>query len=1347
MSKREILLEQIKRSLQALESVSMPQGDTLSPEHHTAVGQICRDLLNDVFGYRLSGTNNLHQAASSVNLVDSHNSIAAVIATALSSAKVKHIADTFCSDQLHHIYRTLIFLIPTTKPAFTVSAGYPSSEFPLQIMTLDDLLLTASCLPEDRLSKIADSLRAVLGVTDSVPAAFPSSAYPLPPAPSPIPSFVQGSRDQECVRIKHYFSEHKILFLHGEAGIGKTQLALDYAARFAPEKGAYLLPYRHSENPECESMRETILRANFTGYRFTGTDNDRHDEEYRQRLSILREQYAGALLIIDGFDQDGKPLQELCAEEAYRDLTQIGAYLLFTTRQCPINEIELPFMMQVDPLPPPECYRLLKYHGANKHYSDAALQSAAALMGHHPLFVDQLARLMGRAPEKVPLEQLPSDASPPEIADAIRKMLHAPIRCLPADWQDMLRCAALLPEGGLEASLFENALECSQRHTWPRLLNEGWLQEAPPPYASNEDKHTILSMHPYIRNAVLDVLRPSAEACSRFLERLWHYEQSYRWERIPLLAHADIMERLAQTYANAVEQLTDPRGILAQHCAELWKNARRLTEALHWQRRALHTLEALSDVSLWELARAYHFTGDNHAHLLEYRHALGCWEKVLELCQSDRATSRPDLAAAYYHVGRAHLALEEYHRAAKMLESARDSQTDTLSADHPLRRAVLDLLDKAYFKLGQHQLALEYLHQDLNAATDAQYLWLPLPSTAGMAAFIGRNEELLGMQHLLESGTNPLVLTGGPGSGKTELAVQFARRFVRGQVFYTRFDTSFTRTVAAMAQSIRPALSPEELSVPDQEACDKVISILSKCCDQDILIIDGIKSLNSAAQDPAYDALMELDCRLLLTTREEHSPSIQVKPLSYAELRRIFDKYDLSLDEAHMRDLIDSVNGNTMAIDLIAQMLSSSYQSISTEQMLAALSRTSDQSDSLPSTEHATLHRSVLAIFEIAQLSKSERTVLGCAALISEQGIDAELFRDALPPGCEKAVHALRTRGWLIRDQDVMKLQPMIRAVCLQERKPSDSQCWVFLSNLWAHYTAGKSSAVQTRQMAALFTSAAQLLTDRNVLYPSRASILWRASGQLSKAKELYDNILPKYAQILKAYEPELQTLYSEAADICIELGMHANALGYALKALELCKKAILSDSEACAHSYDSVGSIYAAMGSYQTALEYQLMALQTRQDIPYIDRLKLASSYENVGNTHLLLGDYRLALASQNQALEHYTAVLPPAHPTVIKSRLTVARLCSLLGDHREAHRHLQTALELFPTLSSPATLPVGQTYAYAGIRSFLLEDYSGAKPHIEKALDILRDYLPPGHPALLQLSFALDRILEQLL
>ena len=150
--------------------------------------------------------------------------------------------------------------------------------------------------------------------------------FKLSPNLSISPDYIEGSRYNEIVRLQNDLKSKNPIFIWGIWGIGKSTLAVAFAKKQI-ENGmdAYFVSYKGS-------IKETVLNMNFSGYEFSENDTEK---DYIQRLNILRENYAGSLLIIDNFDRLNTDIAELQQEVAYKEIIALDMHIIFTTRSRP----------------------------------------------------------------------------------------------------------------------------------------------------------------------------------------------------------------------------------------------------------------------------------------------------------------------------------------------------------------------------------------------------------------------------------------------------------------------------------------------------------------------------------------------------------------------------------------------------------------------------------------------------------------------------------------------------------------------------------------------------------------------------------------------------------------------------------------------------------------------------------------------------------------------------------------------------------------------------------------------------------------------------------------------------
>ena len=627
-----------------------------------------------------------------------------------------------------------------------------------------------------------------------------------------------------------------------------------------------------------------------------------------------------------------------------------------------------------------------------------------------------------------------------------------------------------------------------------------------------------------------------------------------------------------------------------------------------------------------------------------------------------------------------------------------------------------------------------------NAVYQSKTLHLPLVSALQATGFVGREKELADIRSSFEKGDKLVVLTGLGGMGKTELAVKFGRDYA-GTVYFARFDGSFTKTLANMAVGIRPALGDEELRQPEGALCAMVLELLSKADKNDLLIIDNADSdtgsLADLQKDAGYKALMHLPLKILLTTRSETPRAVKIKAMGEEPLFEIFENHGADVDNNEKRSLIEAVKGHTLTIDLIARTLADNWVPVSTKDMLDAIANSTLSVEDFPEVgadynqdpEQMHIYQRLRIVFQVAKIPDVEKSILRCATLLPETGLDVRYFRTALTEEMRKAFPSLGKRGWLSAENGLLTIHPVIRLVCRTELTPTDEKCGDFLHALWGQLDEKEYDRVKFAQLAEVFALAAEHLEDQEAKWINHSSRLRLDLAQYDSAKDLYEKHLPNLEERLKDTK-QLATVYNNLGSIYGYLGNHSKELEYQLNALKIREKVLPPEHPHLATSYNNVGDTYSALGDHSKALEFKLKALEIREKVLPPDHPHLATSYNNVGYTYGDLGDHSKALEFLLKALKIREKVLPPEHPSLATSYNNVGSTYGKLGNHCKALEFKLKALAIREKVLPPDHPNLATSYNNVGITYAYMKDFHKAVEYLEKALEIREKVLPPTHP-----------------
>ena len=641
---------------------------------------------------------------------------------------------------------------------------------------------------------------------------------------------------------------------------------------------------------------------------------------------------------------------------------------------------------------------------------------------------------------------------------------------------------------------------------------------------------------------------------------------------------------------------------------------------------------------------------------------------------------------------------------------------------------------------GKLEKITEYMAKELGPvvakASQLPHLELPLVSALQATGFVGRKDELATIRKKFDDGDKLVVLTGLGGMGKTELAVKFGRDYA-GTVYFARFDTSFTKTLANMAVGIRPALSNEELGQPEDALCAMVQELLGKADKNDLLIIDNADSDTGSLAD-LCQALMHLPLKALLTTRSDWDEAISVERIEDEHLREILTRYGAKLTVDEMDAIIRTVNGHTLTIDLIARTLNGKgLKKVTAEMMIESLKKNTLPSEKYrkiathynQSTEQAQIYQHLSTVFNVSDISDDDKDYLRWATLFPENGITSEIIVNILEEEAIEQLESVIERGWLEMKDGLLTIHPVIRLVCRTELTPTDENCGDFLNALWKQLSNKEYDRIKFAQLAEVFALAADHLEDQKAESINKSGRLRLELAQYDAAKDLYEKHRPTLENRLKDTEP-LATVYNNLGSIYGNLGDHNKALEFKLKALEIWEKVLPPDHPSLAASCNNVGTTYGDLGDHSKALEFKLKDLEICEKVLPPDHPDLAISYNNVGTTYGDLGDHSKALEFMLKALEIREKVLPSDHPDLAASYNNVGTTYGGLGDHSKALEFLLKALKIREKVLPPDHPDLAQSYNNVGITYAYMKDFSKAVEYVEKALAILEKVLPPEHP-----------------
>lgn len=601
-----------------------------------------------------------------------------------------------------------------------------------------------------------------------------------------------------------------------------------------------------------------------------------------------------------------------------------------------------------------------------------------------------------------------------------------------------------------------------------------------------------------------------------------------------------------------------------------------------------------------------------------------------------------------------------------------------------------------------------------------------------------RRKEIEQIEQKFQAGSNVVFLCGRPGIGKTTLAKLYANRFcekaeskgISHSVYFVSYEKSIENSIAKLSSDCRKYQAMDILAYwNNMEVAErkKILLIIDNFNEDKVQGSDKedyFKELSSEF----YKQLINLGIQVLFTTRINVERDVY-KVLPVENPFELFERYvEVEIKENEkktVKNIIRAVQSNTMLIVLSAHIWRENGKE-EREKLLAQLENCSvgEREDEIPQEADAevcnrTIYGQAEALLDFSGILKdvNARVIFADVSLLPLRGMDKKIFLELVDCGAENALNALIRNSWILEEDRVVRLHPMVKEIVYRQGICEYRTCYKFCENVGVKIQANKSFSERIKfkdcawEIFKQFGKEKQLDKTFAELFYNLSDIcdeIAQRSQALELVKAVYNNI--------NVYNDDLLVKAGRLSGIAYSWNNYyknMEDLEYANKLLDEAKETVDKiDVTKCDRlQYAKIyGRILSNYGSnniakakcsqkdeekyFTKALHYHNNVLEFREhkwEHFLLDENEgagcsmendVATSYNNIATTHFYLGQYEKSIANHLKAYQMRKKLGAKKLMNDNQQRIIGSVIELYRRDLQVEERYLQLVLDYYPEL-----------------------------------------------------------------
>ena len=402
---------------------------------------------------------------------------------------------------------------------------------------------------EERVSELAKAIKSFTRNEQQIATVEETGRLKLLSTPNVLPKMVFCGRDGLLRDIHSQFQAgERVLFLYGMGGIGKTQIAKQYAKQYKEHYDTIIYATYHNGIREL-LLAETPFVIEPALVRYTLSNGDLEDDDafLARKANLLAElSNERTLVILDNFDVD---------EDEDLPLLINGKHHLLITSRCDYSRLYP--TLKIDPIESLDSLKELfmkNYQGDDVDEDDPALTELIELVDRHTYTIELLAQHMensGQTPAEM-IDELKNhgiismdekvrnpDMKTQRAYENLLKMFN--VFSLDGEERRILMHLTMMPIDGVDIRGFKKWVAMKSSRVLRKLENHGWITK-------NTDG---IALHPIIREVVKHEIPVETKEIQEFLSNFcetihentaWNYSKAEkeRYAKIALSIKASL---------------------------------------------------------------------------------------------------------------------------------------------------------------------------------------------------------------------------------------------------------------------------------------------------------------------------------------------------------------------------------------------------------------------------------------------------------------------------------------------------------------------------------------------------------------------------------------------------------------------------------------------------------------------------------------------------------------------------------------------------------------------------------------------------------------------------------------